>query len=466
MKDHLAEHYDRLAPRRDDFFHRNAYYYQLLFKQYAFFIPPHKRVLEVGCSTGELLNAVRPAYGAGIDISAEAIRIAREKFPHLHFEACALDDWSSDEPFDYIILSGLVGELDDIQAFFEGLKQWCHPGTRVIIEYYSYLWQCILRLGERCGWKIPQPEQNWLTYHDIANFLRLSGWETVRKARCTLFPKRIFFVSAFLNRFLARLPLFEALTLNHFVVARPRCEAVDARSVSVVIPAKNEKGNIEEAVRRIPSMAGQQEIIFVEGGSDDGTSQEIESVIRAYPDKSVRFIRQEGRGKADAVRLGFREARHDIFMILDADLTVPPEELTKFYEALLTNKGELINGCRLVYPMEPHAMRFLNRVANKFFSILFSWLLGQDVKDTLCGTKVVTRGHYENIMAQRSSFGEMDPFGDFDLLFGAAKLNLKITDLPVRYQARRYGSSQISRFRHGQLLLKMCGIACRSLKFI
>ncbi|MDO8579858.1 MAG: glycosyltransferase family 2 protein, partial [Candidatus Omnitrophota bacterium] len=257
-----------------------------------------------------------------------------------------------------------------------------------------------------------------------------------------------------------------ALTLNHFVIARPLFLDVAEHSVSILVPCRNEKGNIEQAIKRLPAFGKSQEIIFVEGGSQDGTYEEIERVIKQYPQKDIKLIKQIGKGKGDAVRIGFGQAKGDVLMILDADLTVAPEDLPKFYEAIRHDKGEFINGSRLVYPMEQEAMRFLNLMANKFFGVFFSWLLGQRFKDTLCGTKVLFHRHYQAISANRAYFGDFDPFGDFDLIFGATKLNLKIIELPIRYKERQYGTTQIQRFRHGLLLLRMCGFAMRKIKFI
>ncbi len=462
----VAKHYDSLAPQRDAFRKKNPYYYNLIFRQYRYFIPEGRRVLEIGCSTGDLLNAVKPSYGVGIDVSDKSIAIAQEKYPYLEFLVGDITTYHKKEKFDYIVLAGTLGETEDIQELLERLQPFCHDDTRIIIEYYSVLWQYLLRLGERLRLKIPQQIQNWLTFNDINNLLHLTNYETIKKERITLIPFKIPLLSYLCNRFLAKLPLFSALTLNHFIIARPLSTGGKEYSVTILIPARNEKGNIEDAVRRTPSFGTKQEFIFVEGGSSDGTYEEIERVIRAYPDKNIRLFKQKGKGKGDAVRLGFSQAAHDVLMILDADLTVPPEELPKFYKAICSRKGEFINGSRLVYPMEQEAMRFLNLLANKFFSVFFSWLLGQSFKDTLCGTKVLFRRHYEEIARNRHYFGDFDPFGDFDLIFGAAKLNLKIIDLPVHYKSRQYGTTQIRRFRHGLLLLRMCFFAMRKIKFI
>jgi glycosyltransferase involved in cell wall biosynthesis len=236
--------------------------------------------------------------------------------------------------------------------------------------------------------------------------------------------------------------------------------------VSVIVPARNEAGNIQAIFERTPDMGASTELVFVEGGSSDKTYEAIEKAMAQYPQRRAKLLRQTGTGKGDAVRLGFAQASGDVLMILDADLTVPPEELPRFYQALRSGKGDFINGVRLVYPMETHSMQFLNLLANKFFSLAFSWLLGQSVKDTLCGTKVLWKREYELIVANRAYFGDFDPFGDFDLLFGAARLNLKIVDLPIRYRERTYGTTNIQRWRHGWMLLKMVVFAARRIKFV
>lgn len=474
LKD-IIDHYDRLAPERDNYRDKNRYYYSLLFKEYQYFIPKGKKVLEVGSSTGELLNAVSPSVGVGIDVSPATIKIAAQKFPQYQFFTGIISEFNTDEKFDYIILSGLLGELEDIQQFFTDLKKFCHPGTRIIIEYYSVLWQYLLRLGETTHSKIPQKIQNWITHHDVCNFLALTGYEPIKTERSILFPKNILGLSYLFNRFVAKLPIFNAMTLNHFVIARPfSVESSATRpsiildrefDVTVLVPCRNEKGNIEQAVTRLPEFGRSVEIIFVEGGSSDGTYEEAERVIKAYPNKDIKLFKQTGKGKGDAVRVGFDKAKGDVLMILDADLTVAPEEMPKFYQALRDNRGEFINGCRLVYPMEKEAMRFLNLLANKFFGAFFSWLLGQKFKDTLCGTKVLFKHQYQEIVANRSYFGDFDPFGDFDLIFGAVKLNLKVIELPIRYKERLYGTTNIQRFRHGLLLLRMCAFAMKKIKF-
>lgn len=451
--------------KRKYFRTKHQYYYSLLTNQYRYIIPLHKRVLEIGCSTGELLNELNPSYGVGLDLNSELIESAKTSFPHLHFVCGALDQLQTSEKFDYIILSGTLSEAEDIQRLLESLNRFCHSSTRIIIEYYSYPWLYFLKIAEKLHWKMSQHIKNWITFQDIKNFLILSNLDIVKLEKSTLLPVYIPVISFLLNRFVARLPLFDVLTLNRFIVARPIEKTYPDKSVSIVIPCRNERGNVESCITRTPHFGLEQEFIFVEGNSKDGTYEEIEKVIKKFPNKKIKLLKQKGTGKADAVRLGFQEATGDVLMILDADLTTAPEDLPKFYEAIKSGQGEFINGCRLVYQMEKQAMQFLNLIANKLFGLFFTWLLGQNFRDTLCGTKVISRDHYKELERNRHYFGNFDPFGDFDLIFGAVKLNLKVIEVPIRYRARQYGETQIRRFQHGLLLFRMCWVALYKIKF-
>jgi SAM-dependent methyltransferase len=464
----LVQYFDGLASERDRWVAANPYYHQQLAQSFSFYIPPNQSVLEVGSSTGHLLNALRPRRGVGIDISANMVRIAQQKFPHLEFRVDDIEQLQLEEKFDYVVVSDLIGFLYDVQRAFENLHRVCTPRTRIVISYFNFLWEPILRTGELLGLKAKQPVQNWLAPADIENLLQLARFEVVRKTSRLLLPKKVPLMVSLCNRVLVNLPMFRKLGLVQLLVARPNPAPAQVNyTSSVIIPCRNERGNIEAVVLQTPDLGAHTELIFVEGNSTDGTAEEIERVIAAYPSRDIKLIPQrDGRGKGDAVRKGFAEAKGDILMILDADLTVDPEELPKFYDALVNGRGEFIHGSRLIYPMEQQAMRFLNILGNKFFSMTFSYLLEQRFKDTLCGTKVLFRSDYEQIAAHRSYFGDFDPFGDFDLIFGAAKLNLKIVEIPIHYHARTYGTTNISRFRHGWLLLRMSWFAMRKLKFV
>ena len=470
-KQAIIEQADKLAENRDSWINRNGYFYKNDHSYMQFLVGDGKRILELGCGTGQLLNALNPSYGVGVDISANMVSVAQQNYPDLDFIHGDLEDKnlisSLQGPFDFIILSDTIGYLEDCENAFTELHSLCTPDTRLIISYYSWRWQPILTLGEEVGLKMPSVEMNWLSTEDTMGFLQLADFEPVKREWRQLVPRSLFGLGTLINRFIGTLPLIRRLSLRNYIVARPvRDIELSQPSTTVLIPCRNEKGNIENAITRLPQFCEDLEILYVEGNSQDGTLDEINRVIKAYPNKDIKVLVQDGKGKGDAVRKGFKHARGDILMILDADLTVPPEDLPKFYKAIASGKGEYINGTRLVYPMDDQAMRFLNFWANRTFSVLFTWLLNQRLTDTLCGTKALTKKNYEKIVANRSYFGEFDPFGDFDLIFGATKLNLKVVEVPIRYAAREYGETQISRFRHGWLLLKMVIFAYKKLKIV
>jgi SAM-dependent methyltransferase len=469
IKEDIKNAYNKLADLRVVFRNRNSFYYDELIKYFRFIVPEGRRILEVGCGDGYVLSALKPSYGLGIDISKEMIKKAENDNDNssLKFIEADIESVTFNKPFDFIILSDLLSDLTDIQVALENLRSACDENTRIIINYHNMLWEPVLKMSEIFGLKMPQKNSNWLSKTDIDNFLILSGFESVRSEKRILIPKKIPIVSGLINKHISQFPFINKLCFSNFLVIRklPR-KPIKEHSVSIIIPTWNEKGNVRSAIGRIPRFGKKQELIFVEGHSSDGTAGEIKQAIIDYPDKDIKFFVQKGKGKGDAVRLAFAEAKNEILMIMDADLTMPPEDLPKFYNAIASGAGEFINGCRLVYPMEEEAMRFLNMLGNKFFAKAFSWLLNQRIKDTLCGTKVLFKKDYDSIQRNRSYFGDFDPFGDFDLIFGAAKQNLKIIEVPIKYRSRGYGETSISRFSHGWLLLKMTIFAYRKLKSI
>jgi SAM-dependent methyltransferase len=436
-----------------------------LARYYNLLIPDGASVLEIGCGSGALLARLRAGRKVGVDLSPVQIEAARARLPDATFHVQAGETLDLADTFDCIIISETLNYAADVQQLLERLHAVSHAGTRLIFNFYSVLWRPVLSAAGALGLRAPQPQSSWISTADVRNLLALADWQPVVLQPRILLPVPCLGLDHLFNRWCA--PLLGWFCLTDFCVARPaRPRPPQARTVSVIIPARNEAGNIEAAVRRTPDMGAGTELIFVEGHSKDHTWAEIQRVQREHPERKIKIMQQTGKGKGDAVRMGFAAATGDILMILDADLTMPPEELPKFYDVLAGGRAEFANGVRLVYPMDEQAMQFLNLCANKAFGIIFTWLLGQPVKDTLCGTKVLSRAHYEQIAANRAYFGDFDPFGDFDLLFGAAKLNLKIADVPIRYKERTYGTTNIQRWSHGWLLLRMVLFAARKLKFV
>ncbi|HTL83322.1 MAG TPA: bifunctional class I SAM-dependent methyltransferase/glycosyltransferase family 2 protein [Bacteroidia bacterium] len=466
-----VNYFDRIAPKQAKR-RFSAYYWRDIEKYCNYFSHKDISVLEIGCGGGDLIGRIKGKRKVGIDFSPAMIEVSKKKYPETEFIVMDAQNIQLTEKFDLILISNVIGHVNDVQELFEQLPKVMHRDSKVIVTYYNYLWEPLLKFGEFTGLKTKTPRQNWLSISDIENLLYLAGLEVYRHNKRMIFPIYIPLLSYIFNKFLGNFFLFRWLSLNIFTFARfaadSKCyQEENEFTVSVIVPARNESGNIEAAIQRTPLMGKHTQFIFVEGNSTDDTWEKIQEIQKKYSaTHDIKIAKQPGKGKADAVRHGYGIADGEILMILDADLTMPPEDLPKFYNALAYGKGDFINGTRLVYPMESQAMRFLNLLANHFFSIVFSWLLEQRIKDTLCGTKVLFRKDYDRLVVNREYFGDFDPFGDFDLLFGAHKLNLKIVEVPIRYRDRTYGSTNISRFRHGFILLGMSFFALRKIKYI
>lgn len=443
-------------------------YRRALGRYYRHYLSGKTDILEVGCGEGGLMSELQGCERHGIDLNEEILAIAQARLPDATFSQGEGEICSFPRRFEAVVLSDTLNESADVQMLLKNMHKAVGPDGILVLNVHNTLWRPVLKLAEWLRLRPQRPPQNWLSGSDVANLLDLAGWEIVRKDSRILIPFEEGKVGEWINRYLA--PFFPWFCLSLFFVAKPRVTSRIKKkppTVSVIIPARNEKGNIAAAVERIPPMGFLTEIIFVEGHSSDGTWEAIREMEANPPaGRVIRACQQTGKGKGDAMRLGYEKAKGDILMILDADLTVPPEDLPKFYDALVTGTADFANGVRLVYPKEDQSMRFLNMCGNKGFSLLFSWILGFPIKDTLCGTKVFWKKDYLKIAANRTEFGDFDPFGDFDLIFGAAKLNLQIRDIPIRYQSRAYGETQINRWRDGWLLLRMAAFAAKKFKFL
>jgi hypothetical protein len=455
-----------MAPLRAEWIARRRFYYDLMRRGLAFLVEPGGRVLNIRSQTGWMLDAVRPSEGVGIEITEEMNAVARNEHPRFRYVTGFPDVDRVEGVFDSILVAD-PGETADFQQELENLRANCHRATRLFLYAYNPMWEFPLKLAVRLGWKMPLPEQSWLDTLDLEGLLKLSGFELVKVHYLALLPVSVPFLSRFCNEVLAGIPLLRRLSMVRILVARPVPEAVEAarHTVSVIIPCLNEEGNIAPAVERVPHLGAGTELIFCDDRSTDGTRSEIERMIREHPEKTIRLVEGPGISKSKNVWAGFRAARGDILAILDADLTVMPEELPRFVEALARNHGEFINGSRLVYPVPQLAMKTTNMAGNILFSWLFSLLLGQRIKDTLCGTKVLWRSDWERLEKHIDSWGVTDRWGDYDLLLGAARLHLRIIDLPVHYQERTAGLSKMTRvLQNAAIMLSIMWHASRKMR--
>ena len=454
------------APRRDEIVRKNRYYHENVFRLLRFIVEKRKRVLDIRCSSGLFLNAVEPSRGLGVDITPEMVEVARRAYPHLEFRCGDPESLELGEDFDYILFNNVFDTVDAL-AVLQRLRRICRPHTRLVIYSYNHLWEPVLAAASRVRLRERYVEPNWLTDKDLKGFLELAGFEVMKAYNSVLLPKWIPLLSEFCNRFLAKLPGLRKLCLVKMFVARPVAVALDPDqvSVSVIVPCRNERDNVAPAVRRIPQMGRHTEILFCDDKSTDGTADEVRRAQAENPHLDIRLVHGPAICKAENVWTGFRAARGDLLMILDGDLAVMPEELPYFFRAMVEGKADFVNGSRLVYPMQNNAMKFTNFAGNKFFSAVFSFLLGQHVKDTLCGTKVIWRRDWVRIEPLLGTWGVKDLWGDYELLFAASKLHLAIRDLPVHYQDRIYGVTKMKRvFANGVRMLRLCWTAALRLK--
>lgn len=451
----VEDYFDDFAAEEDVWLRKTKGYHFLVRRIYRSLIPEGARVLEVGCGRGDLLASLEPFVGVGVDISRQMIAEATARHPELTFIQTSGERLRLGQRFDYVVISDVVPYVDDLQAFFSSVAQHCHPRTRVIINTYSNLWRPLLRLMAVASLRPERPIRNWVGPSDLKNLVELAGLEVISERREIILPVSVPVVSTLLNGIVARLPLLRSLALSYWLISRPAPTEASELGVSVIIPCRNEAGSIEALIARVPEMGRATEIVFVEGHSTDDTRRRIEAAIEAHPERDISLLVQTGKGKANAVREGFDAAKHEVLMILDGDMTVAPEDLPKFFDGIRSRRGELIVGSRLVYGMEPGAMRFLNMIGNQLFARLVTFVMGQPITDSLCGTKVLLKEDYERVRSRHHEFGREDPYGDYELLLGAALLGLKVQNLPVRYGARSYGDTNIHRFREGAMLLRL-----------
>jgi ubiquinone/menaquinone biosynthesis C-methylase UbiE len=459
-RERIKAYFDRIAPVWDYWHDRNQFYHTGMSKIVQGMVPPRMAVLELGSGTGGLLAALQPSCGVGLNVAQELTERARQKYPQFEFYTTDVDQVKAPDNFfpQYLVMTNLLDYVYDVWDQLENLKPLIGDGALLVIATNNPLWAPILRFASKVGMRMPDSPRNFITNKDIRSILNLQGFDVVEEGLALPVPKRIPIVGDILNAILPELPLLRFTSSIQYIAVRSRVTR-PSLSCSVIVPCHNEEGNIAECVRRIPDMGTWTEIVVVDDGSTDQTRQRVREIMRT--DSRVRLIGfDHNQGKANAVRAGFEAARGDVLMILDADMAVMPEDLPKFFKPLQSGNADFVNGTRLVYPMEDRAMRIANFLGNKAFCYLASWIIRQRVSDTLCGTKALFKRDY-----MRMPMGGKERWGDFDLLFGGARLRLRILEIPVHYQERRAGVSKMRAMREGWRFLRACWHGWRMLRF-
>lgn len=467
----IREHFDWVTEHDREVRPKQREFHLQLLQHFRHHIPKGSRVLEWGCSYGDLLRCLEPSRGLGIDFSEAMVRKARTSAGDSTCEFRVGDVLGSEvaEGFDHIICDYLLGYVPDIQAALEKIKRSTHPHTRLHITALNTSWKHALPVAEKLGWAMPQPASNWLSLQDITNLLELTGWEVVSRQTIQLLPFNVAWLGNLCNRVLVRLPFLRHFGATMAVTARPRIPPrLDGEiTCSVVVPVIYETGDIRAALERIPRLGRRTEIIFVDCGSTEGTWAAIEKEAVAHVGPHlVRAVRHSGSEKREAICAGFAVARGDVLAILDSSSAMPADDLARSFDLIESGRADVVIGDSLVYPIPSESKRIWDIIKDHFFAIAFGYVLGQPVKDSLCGTKMLLRSDYERLLERIKPFGDFDPFGDFNLLYGSALLDLRIRDIPVRYKDRTYGETNISRFSHGKMLLKMVWFGLKNLKWV
>jgi len=445
---------------------RNRFYHERKIEYLRFVIPEGESVLLLGCEDGAMLDALRPIRGVGIDRSTDAIRLARLRHPRYAFHAS--DDYRANVrgKFEYIVLDDMACCVDDLFTLLTSLRDLSTPTTRLIVVQHNYLWRPVLRVAEWLGLKRPERVSNWLSAGDMGVFMRAAGFEPI-DVRSRLFcPKRLFGIGPAINWLVGLVPFARRLASTQILVGRPSMpeRAHQTQSASIVLTTRDERENIEPMVKAIPFVGADTEIIFVEGHSTDGTREEIERVMAKYPDKNIRLIVQDGIGQGNAIRRGFEQAKGNVIILLEADQTSPADDVLKAFEVIATGRAEFVNGSRFVYPRAHGSMPRLNVFGNALFAAWFTWFLGQRTSDVLCGIKAIDRTLFQRLNRNWGFLNLADPFGDFELAFGAARLGLRMSEVPTRYACRSYGVPKTRPLRHGWMLFRMMLRATRVFK--
>lgn len=445
---------------------RYRFYHERKREYVRFIIPPGESVLVLGCEDGELLAALQPSRGVGIDASSAYRDLARERFPeHEYLESLAAIS-STRQTFEYVVIDDIAGESDDLFSLLQGIARLCTPTSRLVIVQHNYLWGPVFRLAEWLGIKRRERDQFWLSIGDLRVFLDGAGFETINVTPKMFCPVRLLGLGPAINWVAGLVPFVHRLASMEILIARRvlHDRHPERKTASIILTVRDELGNIEPMVRQIPDVGAGTEIIFVEGHSTDGTRAEVERVAKQYPGKNVRLLVQDGIGQGDAIHKGFSEASGDVIILLEADQTSPAEDVLKAFDIVAGGRADYVNGSRFIYPRGKGAMPLRKILGNWMFAIWFTWFLGQRTSDVLCGLKAIDRRQFQRLSKNWGSLGLFDPFGDFELIFGAARLGLKICEVPTRYTVRQYGEPKSRFLKHGWMLTRMALRATRVFK--
>jgi hypothetical protein len=451
--------YESLADDWDLWERRNAFYRSALRAHFAGIIPAGAAVLELAAGMGQLLHELAPRAGVGVNYAERLNAEARKRHPELTFVLGQVDRLEVPAGFvpEYVVLNHMIDFVHDLWDSLHAIAGKIEGNALVAVTTSNPLWAPILRLASALRLRTPHAARNFVTARDVRSVLELLGFDVVEEGWLVPMPLGVPGLARLVNLVVPEIPILRAACSVQSLTARRRLPRAGL-TCTVIIPCHNEEGNLEATAARVPAMGARTEILVVDDGSTDGTRAAAERARARDP--RVRILAfDKNRGKAGAVFAAIEAATGDVAIILDADATVPPEVLPKFFEALATGHADFVNGTRLVYPVPGKAMKIANFLGNKMFCFIASWVLRQRVSDTLCGTKAFLRSDF--LRMPRLS---VDRWGDFTLLFGAARLRLRIREIPVHYEERTAGRSKMRAFVEVWRFLAACARGWRLMR--
>lgn len=361
--------------------------------------------------------------------------------------------------YDCIVLSDMFEVNDDILGLLKLLKKNLNNDGTILLTSITPIWDGVLSILEMLNLKNKSKKRSYIHLNKLSAVLDTINFQITGKRTRQYFPFKLFYFGNIINNFLEIILYFFNFGIRSYFTIKEIEDTAekDVLSKTIIVPAKNEEGNLNELINRIPYLGNNVEVIISCGISNDNTLGMAKSL--KSDNFIIKVIEQTSKGKANAVWEACEQSSNDLIAILDADLSVDPEELSSFFELIETKKCDFVNGTRLIYSMEKGSMRFINNFGNRLFQYVVSKIIRLPLTDSLCGTKVFKKNLYEKIKKWQSVVKIKDPFGDFDLLFAAAYSSQKIVEYPIHYRARKYGTTQIRRFKDGFKLIKYLSVS-------
>lgn len=358
-----------------------------------------------------------------------------------------------EKKFDVIVVTDVLEIYSDIYLFLEKLNNLLEDNGKLILSSVNTRWGNLLKIAELLGLKSKTNNFSYIHLNKIEKISNGAGYDLIETITRQFIPFKFLYLGNIINKILELLLFYFKFGVKTYIVLRKISIREKSLSKTIIIPAKNEEGNLEELVSRIPKFEN-CEIIFSIGESSDRTLEVSKKIIDKNSDFNIKLIEQSKNGKANAVWEAIALSSGDVLAILDSDLSVDPETLKDFFKIIESNSADFVNGTRLVYEMEKGSMRIINKLGNRVFQYLIGKIINEDLTDSLCGTKVFKKDLIKKIFWWQDNFNLKDPFGDFDLIFAASYTGQKILEYPIHYRTRKYGTTQISRFRDGFKLVK------------